>query len=62
MDIRTYLKKRTREVSEKTGIPVRALRTYQYGERYPRVDQAYKLAEATGLTLEQIYWRPGTKP
>lgn len=58
MDLRQYLKQNAKAVSEATGIKLRTLHTYQYGERYPRVDQAWKIKDATGLPMEAIYYRP----
>jgi hypothetical protein len=58
MNLPEYLKQHLYEVSAQTGIKVRALRTYQYGERYPRVEQAWKIKDATGLPMEAIYFRP----
>lgn len=61
MDLRQYLKQHIHDVSKSTGIAVKTLRTYQYAERYPRVPVAWKIADATGLTMDQIFYRPDSE-
>lgn len=58
MDLRQYLKQHIHDVSAATGIAVKTLRTYQYAARYPRIEYAWKIKDATGLPMEAIFYRP----
>lgn len=46
--------KRRSWLSKKTGIPFSTISTWQSQNRIPRLDQAYAIAKALNVTLEQL--------
>lgn len=44
-----------KQISEKTGIPIRTLSRYFNGSRLPDVETAMDIAEVLGTTVEELY-------
>ena len=46
-----------KELSEKTGIAMRAYQRYEYGEREPRLSVLIALADFYGISLDELACR-----
>lgn len=49
------------EVAEMTGIPLSSLEAYETGKRTPGVARAVALAQAYGITVEDLFPHEGEK-
>ena len=46
-----------KELSEKTGVTMRAYQRYEYGEREPRLSVLIALADFYGISLDELACR-----
>lgn len=42
------------QLAARAGVPIDTLRRWEQGRNLPRIDDAYKLAKALGVTIDKI--------
>ena len=50
------------KLAAKTGIPVSTLRFWEYGLRTPLLDATLRVAEALGVSLDELAGRAESRP
>jgi transcriptional regulator with XRE-family HTH domain len=50
------------ELAEASGVPIGTLRGWEYGRRTPLIDAALRVAEALGVSLDELAGRDEPPP
>lgn len=53
--LRTAANMTVAELAKKSGIKSRVIRSWERGERVPRVDRAKRLSDALGVGVEKLF-------